>query len=133
MFLTERSSPARSRGFSLLEMLVAISILGLALGVLYQASTGAMRNVQVDERHAYAVELGRSLLASNIQVPAGGVNKGGETEGGFIWRVSTEPVAAQSRQEQRFLLFSIRVEVAWFDAGKRRQISLDSVVEGIES
>jgi prepilin-type N-terminal cleavage/methylation domain-containing protein len=30
-----------SRGFSLLELLVALSIMAMALGMLYQASTGA--------------------------------------------------------------------------------------------
>ena len=62
----------RAGGFSLLEMLVAISILALALGALYQAAAGATRNVRIDEKYAYSVELARSLLAEHARVPAAG-------------------------------------------------------------
>ena len=72
-----------SAGFSLLEMVVAISILAFALGTLYQAAGGATRNVRVDEKYAYGVELARSLLADNGSVPASGVNATGETDGWF--------------------------------------------------
>ena len=57
----------RSRGFSLLEMLVAMSILAMSLGALYQAVSGATRNVRSDERYAYAIELARSLIAVNAR------------------------------------------------------------------
>ncbi len=126
----ERSIPARSRGFSLLELLVAIAILGLALGALYQASAGAVRNVQVDERHAYAVELARSLLAENQQVPARGRDVSGKTPGGFDWRVTTRALPLGRSYERDAMLQRIRIEVSWTDAGKRREVSLDSVVEG---
>ncbi len=63
--------------------MVAISILGIALGGLYSAASGATRNVRADERYAFAVELGRSLLADNIQVPKSGLSNNGVTAGGF--------------------------------------------------
>ncbi len=128
----ERPTPARGRGFSLLEMLVAIAILGLALGALYQASGGAVRNVQVDERHAYAVELARSLLAENQQVPARGKNVSGKTPGGFDWSVATSALPLARGNQREITLHQIRIEVSWLDAGKRREVSLDSVVEGMK-
>ena len=73
-------------------MVVAIAILGLALGALYQAASGATRNVRVDERYAYAVELARSLLADSAVVPANGEQRRGETAGGFVWRVDAQPL-----------------------------------------
>src|SRR6056297_2996658 len=82
----------KQRGFSLLEMVVAIAILGLALGALYQAASGATRNVRIDERYAYAVELARSLLADSSIVPADGEQRRGETAGGFVWRVDAQPL-----------------------------------------
>jgi general secretion pathway protein I len=122
--------PGRSAGFSLLEMLVAISILGLALGALYQAASGATRNVRTDEKYAYGVELAQSLLAENAMVPLSGVNIQGETSGGFKWRVNTRPVKLQRSALPVGSLHDIEVGVAWVDGRKRREVVLNSVVEG---
>ena len=124
-------SAKKQRGFSLLEMVVAIAILGLALGALYQAASGATRNVRVDERYAYAVELARSLLADSAVVPANGEQRRGETAGGFVWRVDAQPLP-QSRGARLppGLLQEIEVGVSWTDGGRRREVVLNSIVEG---
>ena len=119
----------RQAGFSLLEMMVAISILALALGSLYQAASGATRNVRTAERYAYGVELARSLLADNAMVPRGGVQLSGETAGGYSWRVDTSPRERKRGDRARVELHDIEVVVAWSDGSKRREIGLNSVVE----
>ena len=119
----------RQSGFSLLEMLVAISILALALGSLYQAASGAARNVRTSERYAYGVELARSLLSENAMVPQRGVNNSGETASGYQWRVQSSPVNLQRAGLGRSQLHELEVGVAWFDGSKRREIVLNSVVE----
>ena len=50
------------RGFSLVEMLAALVILGLALGALYQAASGATRNARVSAEYAIATTLAESEL-----------------------------------------------------------------------
>jgi general secretion pathway protein I len=119
---------ARVRGFSLLEMVVAISVLSLALGMLYQAASGATRNVRTDEKYAYGVELARSLLADNQLVADGGVNKGGETAGGFRWQVASTPVDSAAQSRGAFALEQLEVRVAWRDGLRERQVVLNSVV-----
>ena len=119
----------RQSGFSLLEMLVAISILAVALGSLYQAASGATRNVRTSERYAYGVELARSLLANYAMVPAGGVSETGETAAGYEWRVESRSRDLQRSGLGRAQLHDIEVGVAWFDGSKRREIVLNSVVE----
>ena len=108
---------------------MAISILALALGALYQAAGGATRNVRVDEKYAYGVELARSLLADNGSVPASGVNVTGETVDGFDWYVTTRPSRGESIRRVP-VLHEIEVGVNWSDGGKRREVVLNSVVEG---
>ncbi len=120
----------RAGGFSLLEMVVAMAILALALGALYQAASGATRNVRADEKYAYGVELARSLLALNAQVPEEGVNASGETEGGFRWRVATRRIDLQRSALAGVSLHDIEVIVSWRDGSRNPQVVLDSVVEG---
>jgi len=117
----------RQRGFSLLEMLVAIAILGLALGVIYQAASGATRNVRADERYAYAVELAQSLLVMHASVPRQGVSESGETAGGFAWRVYSEERPLDLRKP--IGLHDIQIDVAWEDGSRSRSVTLHSVVE----
>lgn len=119
-----------SSGFSLLEMVVAMVMLAFALGALYQAAGGATRNVRIDEKYAYAVELARSLLAENGAVPVNGVHTSGEAGGGFNWSVRTEPVELGRRSAANSPLHAIEVGVSWVDGGKRREVTLNSVVEG---
>ena len=119
------------RGFSLLEAMVAIAILGIALGGLYSAASGATRNVRADERYAYAVELGRSLLANHSQVPRSGLADTGLTAGGFKWSVTTRAAATGRSGLELGTLQEIQVMVSWADGLRDRRIQLDSVVEGI--
>jgi general secretion pathway protein I len=124
--------PSRpARGFSLLEMMVAIAILGLSLGALYQSAGGATRNVRMDERYAYGVELARSLLASNARVPAAGLSQQGQTEGEFSWRVSSSPIAQRRGNQLAASLQNIEVAVSWMDGGRPREVVLHSVVEAL--
>ena len=119
------------RGFSLLEMMVAVAILGIALGGLYTAASGATRNVRADERYAYAVELGRSLLADHAQVPRAGAASNGVAAGGFKWSVATRPAPLGPSGLQPGTLQEIEIVVAWADGLRDRRIRLDSVVEGL--
>ncbi|MDP5070927.1 MAG: prepilin-type N-terminal cleavage/methylation domain-containing protein [Congregibacter sp.] len=127
---TRRNARAQ-QGFSLLEMVVAVAILGLALGALYQSVGGATRNVRADQRYAYAVELGRSLIADNSVVPLQGLQKSGETSGGFVWQVAAAPLdRPRGSSLAGGRLQRIDVTVAWPDGTRERQISLSSVVAG---
>jgi general secretion pathway protein I len=125
-----RQTKYKAQGFSLLEMMVAIAILAISLGTLYQGVSGATRNVRTDEKYAYGVELARSLLASNAMVPDSGLSERGETEGEFSWEVAAQPIAVAGRGLPRGVLQAIEVSVSWKDGGKRREVRLHSVVEG---
>ncbi|MEE4277603.1 MAG: type II secretion system protein [Halieaceae bacterium] len=127
-----RRGPAR--GFSLLELLVAIAILGLSLGALLRSATTATRNVAIDERYLYAVELSKSLLAQYSEVPAAGFASSGETSGGFAWSVRARPVPRpRDSRTGEGRLQDMRVQVSWQDGLRERSVRLDSVVAGREA
>ena len=122
-----------SGGFSLLEMVVAVAILGMSLGALYQSVAGATRIVRIDEKYAYAVELARSLLAGNAVVPLIGMKDRGDTAGGFSWSVLAVPVVLpEASTLQKGQLQEITVSVSWTDGDKSRTVALQSVVTGME-
>lgn len=131
--ITSRKVTGRERGFSLLEMVVAVAIMGFSLGALYQAAGGAIRIVRTDEQRGYAVELARSLVALYAVVPSAGLNETGETEGGFFWSVVAEPlVLPEGVSLAEGALQRVSVVVSWDDGLKKREVSLDSVVAGKE-
>lgn len=123
-----QAHPAGQGGFSLLEMVVAIAILALSLGALYQAVSGATRNVRTGEKYAYGVELARSVLADNNLISTDGVSKRGETQGGFNWQVLSSPVTLPQTGLPRGALHQLEVTVSWQDGKKQRQVVLHSVV-----
>ena len=135
MNLSGCSSRARggNKGFSLLEMVVAVAILAMSLGALYQSVAGATKIVRVDEKYAYAVELARSLLADHAVVPTNGLQQAGDTRGGFTWEVNAQAVTLpDSPQLRDGKLQSITVSVSWSEGDKDRDVVLHSVVAGLD-
>lgn len=136
MVNTKKASGVLQKGFSLLEMIVAIAILGIAMAMLYRAAGGATRSVRVGEQYAYAVIMAQSLLDNNSHVAPNGVNYtgGGSGDGvagnngmGFQWRVVSTPVIIQDRNSPA-LLHHIVVTVWWPGGESFREFILHSVV-----
>ena len=121
---------AKHKGFSLLELMVAIAILGISLTALYQAVSGASRSARASERYVYATQLAQSVLALYQRVPTTGMNDSGSTDSGFEWFVEAWPYESQSPTMEPGLLQRITVTVVYDDSDSRRNIVLDSVVEG---
>lgn len=121
------SARRAERGFSLLEILVAFSILALSLGVLMRIFSGSLRNADVTRDQAQAVALAQSLLAppgvEDTIVPG---QKSGILDDKFRWTLSTAPLAQEPRQGENGAvippmsidLWEVTARVAWGgDAG----------------
>ncbi len=117
-------SAARTRGFSLLELMVALAIMSIALGVLYRAVGGGVRTVGDLSAYSRAVAIGESLLQLRDAVPATGWNEAGEWEG-FRWSVSSTPVEAAVDKQPA--VHRVQVDVSWADAQRSRSLSLASL------
>jgi general secretion pathway protein I len=113
---------AKQRGFSLLEILVAFSILALSLGVLMQIFSGSLRNADVTRDQAQAVALAQSLLASaGVETTLIPGESAGVLDDRFHWvrRVSLiveEPRPGETAAVRKALpldLLEVAVRVAW--------------------
>ncbi len=115
----------KQQGFSLLEMIVVITILSISLSMLYKAAGGATRSVRVSEQYSYAVIMAQSLLDEHSTVVSDGVNVRGEGAS-YRWLVSSTPVIDES--EQPATLHLIDVDVSWTSGSSTRVYTLSSVV-----
>ena len=113
----------RQGGLSLIEILVAFSIMAMALGVLYRATGGSVRSVSVIESTQRAASLAQSLLALRDAVPAAGWSDSGETAG-FAWSIRRTPYATSVTQPNVPPLHEVVVEIQWSDAGAERMFSV---------
>ena len=107
-----RAAARRQRGFSLLELLVAFSIMAMSLGLLYRVAGGSLRSVSDVSQHQQATWLAESLLASRQVVRADGWNESGES-GGYNWQVRSSPYPTGLNGPKAIPLHEIQVEISW--------------------
>lgn len=114
---------ARHRGFSLLELLVAFSIMALSLGLLYKVAGGSARNVSDVVQSQQAGWLAESILASRSSVLESGWNEDGESAG-FAWQVRSVPYNSGINILQAIPLHSVRIAVSWTAGSRPGQLEL---------
>lgn len=115
------SRPSALRGFSLLELLVAFAIMAMALGMIYRATGGAVRNVSTIEERQRAVWLMESVVSQIDGVPEKGLFQEGEAQE-FRWSLRTAPYGGGVMNANAPRLHEVLVVVAWNGDGGPRQI-----------
>ena len=132
--LSEHKPPHTSaRGFSLIEMLVALVVLSLSLSVLYQAAMGATRNVRVAAEYTDAVMLAESMLAEHSYVTEENFALAGRYAQ-YDWRVSTWPALVEDGLDPELravtprALQYLEVVVSWPGRRAPRNLNLLTVV-----
>ena len=81
-----------SRGFTLLEVLVAFTILAVALVALLRAFSSGLRGLDAAETASIAVQHARSKMAEiGSAMPLEPGAEEGAFDDGFRWRVTIEP------------------------------------------
>jgi prepilin-type N-terminal cleavage/methylation domain-containing protein len=118
---------ARARGFTLLEVLVALLIFGLAFGVLAQIFQTGFRQSETAEELTTATLLARSRLArigTDLALEIGESEE--EAEDGFRVRTSVEPAELDVEADQ-FVPLLVEVIVAWGPIESERQVALTTL------
>ncbi len=106
---------ARSRGFTLIEVLVAFALVALILGAALRLVSGGLNDSDAAERHTLAVLVAESRLA---EVGAAAPLEPGITEGSasdiYRWRREIRLLDGQTDADP-LPLYAVTVDVTWDD------------------
>ena len=117
----------RTRGFSLLEILVAFAIMAMALGMLYQVMGGNARSTAGLGERERAALLAESLMAAHELVPPEGVSGSGETAG-YAWQIASAPFSSPANANPgAALLHELRIAVRWHDGTSPREFAITTL------
>lgn len=129
--------PARQRGYTLIEVIVAFMVLALGLGILLGILANATRQVR------WADEAGRAALHAQSLLDQAGVGEAlqpGHSEGGFEdgryrWTLDVTPwrdpalrdAAPQPEDPGAPKLLQLVLDVRWGDGGPRNRLQLQTL------
>lgn len=121
------------RGFTLLEVLVALAIAGLALVALFSAGSSGLFATDSATRSEEALERAQSHLAAagrdTALLPA---NTSGDDGGGYRWHLAVRPLESRRVSSRNGVLgltatdtlYEIAVAISWRQGGRERRVVL---------
>jgi len=110
----------RANGFTLLEVVIALAIAGLALVGLFRAGSGGLFAVDTAARAEEAVQRAQSHLAAvgrDASMTEGEFT--GEDGGGYRWRLRVRPLSVRQAPGQNSgslastTLYEVEVAISW--------------------
>ncbi|HHN65054.1 MAG TPA: prepilin-type N-terminal cleavage/methylation domain-containing protein [Nitrospirae bacterium] len=118
----------KPRGFSLFEVLIAMSILSISVVLILQLFSMGLRSTKKAEDYTTALVIARSLM--NEALSAGSIEDAGmeeEYEGGYSAERTIEEVSQDEEGATR--LYRITVIVRWPPSGRLKLTSMRAVHE----
>ena len=118
----------RGRGFTLVELLVALTLLAVVGGTLLQLFHSGLRAARLAGEQSHAVLLARSKLTELQAYPS--LQPGtlsGEFEDGYRWEaVLTQLADADAAEPGPIQLLELQLTIAWGETADARTFSLHS-------
>lgn len=127
------SKQLKQQGFSLLEILIAFSILALSLGILLKIFSGGVNTAMVAEDYTVATQIAESLIAkTGSEIPIKEHQSSGDEGDKYHWELIISPYALSSEgfdpKTAPAELFKVNVTVNWGDGDSDdRQIQLTTL------
>ena len=123
----------KQQGFSLLEILIAFSILALSLGILLKIFAAGVNTAVVAEDYTAAVQIAESLMAkTGVETPLQANQASGVENEKYHWLVEVSPFEFNPENVDptalTAVLFKVKVTVSWGDDNVNdRQIELTTL------
>lgn len=111
-----------SSGFTLLEVIIALAIMGIGFALAMELLATGLRSAKASEDYTLAVLLARQKMAETLATSfLTGSAEQGQFDGGLNWATEIQPFSQD--QELPAQLYQVRVRVAW--PGRRGEKSVD--------
>jgi type II secretion system protein I len=102
----------RTRGFTLIEVVVATAIFALCAGALYESFSGSIRRSAAARERSLALLTAQSLLSELRTTPGPWEStRAGTSADGRPWRIAVTPFDADSDSDSEWHAFEVTVEV----------------------
>ena len=120
------------QGFSLLEILIAFSILAFSLTILLNIFSGGLRRTIVAEEYQQAVIIAQSkLAAAGVEEPLDSAAQSGEIDEKYFWSVQAQAFnmgkLGLDEDDQNVVPYQVTVTVEWFADRNNRQFELTTI------
>lgn len=118
------------KGFSLVEVLVAFSILALSLGVLLALFSSGLRNAGIAHEYSRAVTLAESKLAEvGVTEPLALGQRQGAFDGQYRWRTEVAEYIPEeaTMASEPLRAYQVTVRVNWSGALGDRSVALSTL------
>lgn len=113
------------RGFTLVEVLVALAILALTFGFAYRAMSGGLGRLADDGAAEEAVLVARAQLARvGYDLPLADGETAGRAAGGYSWRIGITPYGPP---EAGLAGHRVVVDVGWRSGRLARRVRLETL------
>jgi general secretion pathway protein I len=119
------------RGFTLIEVLVALTVLSLSLGIIFSLFSAGLGGKRTAEDYEQATLFAESKLNSlGVDEPIQLGNTFGSFNDRFTWSAVVTPYVEKGRDDTKDLLrqpLVVTVTVSWKDSANQRSISLTTL------
>ena len=112
------------RGFTLLETLVALTVLALSFGIFLQAFSSNLRVGNASARALAASQLAETLIArAGSELALDGLDAAGSQDS-LVWRLRAREAMPAPGESPLPRVFEVSATIAWSDGGPGRQRDL---------
>lgn len=117
------------QGFSLLEILVAFSILAVSLSIILNVFASGLNSANTTEQYTQAVQIAQSLMAkTGVETPLQTSQSSGSINDKYRWQIIIQPFVTNVEAINTLTtvnFFKVKVIVTWGeDATQQRQLKL---------
>lgn len=133
-----KRKPNSLTGFTLIEVMVTLAILGIALTVIIELFSAGLRLARKSEDYSRAVFYGQQLLEELcLQDDISEKEEAGEFEGGYTWKYQMKTVSvlidADDDRDFSVKIYNVKVVVSWPSGEIEKNIDFETLKTVIET